>query len=137
MNILRLHTREVGPDNLLIDALQTVTGPAEVLAMQQCCTAVLVDDHVLGYIAALVRKTRQWPTFSLGGSPRAGVAMVRGARAIAALEGRDYAVPDDVQEIVLPALRHRVLLTPEAEVEGRGADELLSELVRSVEVPLR
>jgi MoxR-like ATPase len=137
MNILRLHTREAGPDSVLIDALQTVTGPAEVLAMQKCCAAVLVDDRVLGYIAALVRKTRQWPTFSLGGSPRAGVAVLRGARAIAALEGRDYAVPDDVQEVVLPALRHRVLLTPEAEVEGRGADELLSELIRSVEVPLR
>ena len=63
--------------------------------------------------------------------------MLRGARAIAALEGREYAVPDDVQEVVLPALRHRVLLTPEAEVEGRGADELLTELIRSVEVPLR
>jgi MoxR-like ATPase len=137
LNILRLHTREVGPDSVLIDALQTVTDPAEVLAMQKHCAGVLVDDHVLGYIAALVRKTRQWPTFSLGGSPRAGVAVLRGARAIAALEGRDYAVPDDVQEVILPALRHRVLLTPEAEVEGRGPDELLSELVRSVEVPLR
>ena len=105
--------------------------------MQRRCAAVLVDDHVLGYIAALVRKTRQWPTFSLGASPRAGVAVLRGARAIAALEGRDYAVPDDVQEVVLPALRHRVMLTPEAEVEGRGADELLAELIRSVEVPLR
>ena len=54
-----------------------------------------------------------------------------------ALEGRDFAVPDDVQEVALPALRHRVMLTPEAEVEGRGADELLAELIRSVEVPLR
>ncbi len=59
------------------------------------------------------------------------------ARALAALEGRDYTLPDDVQEVVLPALRHRVLLTPEAEVEGRAADDLLSELVRSVEVPIR
>ena len=56
---------------------------------------------------------------------------------MAALEGRDYTVPDDVQEVVLPALRHRVMLTPEAEVEGRSPDELLTELIRSVEVPLR
>jgi MoxR-like ATPase len=137
MDILRLHTRQLGPDAVMIDALQTMTGPAEVLAMQQRTAAVLVDDHVLGYIAALVRKTRTWPTFSLGASPRAGVAVLRGARAVAALEGRDYAVPDDVQEVLHAALRHRVMLTPEAEVEGRGADELLSELVRSVEVPLR
>jgi MoxR-like ATPase len=98
---------------------------------------VLVDEHVLGYIASLVRKTREWPTFALGASPRAGVAILRGARAIAALEGRNFALPDDVQDVILPALRHRVMLTPEAEVEGRGVDELLTELIRSVEVPLR
>ena len=71
-----------------------------------------------------------------GVAPGGGGRAPRGA-AIASLEGRDFAVPDDVQEVVLPALRHRVMLTPEAEVEGRGADELLNELVRSVEVPLR
>jgi MoxR-like ATPase len=136
-NILKLHTRGLGPDSVLTESLATVTGPEEVLEMQRHCASVLVDDRVVGYIAALVRKTRQWPTFALGGSPRAGVAVLRGARAIAALEGRDYAVPDDVQEVVLPALRHRVMLTPEAEVEGRGVDELLNELIRSVEVPLR
>jgi MoxR-like ATPase len=136
-DILRLHARGPGPDAALADDLETVTGPDEVLAMQRHCAAVLVDEHVLGYIAALVRRTRQWPAFALGASPRAGVAVLRGARAIASLEGRDYAVPDDVQEVILPALRHRVLLTPEAEVEGRGPDELLGELIRAVEVPLR
>jgi MoxR-like ATPase len=136
-NILRLHTRGVGLDVALTVELGTVTGPEEVLDAQRRCAEVLVDDHVLGYIAALVRKTRQWPTFSLGASPRAGVAILRGARAIAALEGRNYVLPDDVQEVVLPALRHRVMLTPEAEVEGHSPDALLTELIRSVEVPLR
>ena len=128
---------DVPPDRDVAEQLGVVTSPAEVLEMQRPLRAVLVDDHVLGYIATLVRKTRQWPTFSLGASPRAGVAILRGARAVAALEGRDYILPDDVQEVVLPALRHRVMLTPEAEVEGRSADELLTELIRSVEVPLR
>jgi MoxR-like ATPase len=137
VEILRLHTRGIPPDRNLSDQLNSVTEPAEVLAMQRKCGEVLVDGHVLGYIAALVRATRRWPTFSLGVSPRAGVAILRGARAVAALEGRDYTIPDDVQEVVLPALRHRVMLTPEAEVEGRAADELLTELIRSVEVPLR
>ena len=135
--ILRLHTKGLGPESLLNDAVRTVTGPAEVLEMQRECAGVLVDDHVLGYVSALVRKTREWPTFSLGASPRAGVALLRGSRALAALEGRDYVLPDDVQDAALPALRHRVILTPEAEVEGRSADELLVELIRSVEVPLR
>ena len=60
-----------------------------------------------------------------------------GARAVAAMEGREYILPDDVQDVLLPALRHRVMLTPEAEVEGQSADVLLTELIRSVEVPLR
>jgi MoxR-like ATPase len=134
-NILRLHTLGSSPDKLLNEDLKTVTNPAEVLEVQRLCGEVMVDDRMLHYIAALVRKTRDWPTFSLGASPRAGVAILRGARAVAALEGRDYAVPDDVQEVAPWALRHRVMLTPEAEVEGQGADELLAELIKSVEVP--
>jgi MoxR-like ATPase len=135
--ILKLHTRGYGADRELADRLSVVTSPAEVREMQRRSENVLVDDHVLAYIASLVRKTREWPTFSLGASPRAGVAILRGARALAALEGRDYILPDDVQDVVLPALRHRVMLTPEAEVEGQSPDVLLTELIRSVEVPLR
>ncbi|CAN5841769.1 MoxR family ATPase [soil metagenome] len=136
-DILRLHTKGRGPESYLADRLETVTGPEEVLEAQRLCSEVLVDDRVLGYIAALVRRTREWPMFALGASPRAGVAILRAARAAAALEGRDFAVPDDVQEVALPALRHRVMLTPEAEVEGRRPDELLAEMVRSIAVPRR
>ncbi len=136
-SILKLHTQGLSPDSLLGSDVATVTGAAEVIEMQAHCDRVLVDDRVIGYIAAIVRKTRKWPTFSLGASPRAGVAILRGARAFAALDGSDFVTPDHVQEVVLPALRHRVMLTPEAEVEGRGADELLIELIRSVEVPLK
>ena len=134
-DILRLHTLGSSPDKRLADDLRPVTDPDEVLRVQGLCGAVLVDDRLLNYIAALVRRTREWPTFSLGASPRAGVAILRGARAVAALEGRDYAVPDDVQEVAPWALRHRVMLTPEAEVEGQGPDDLLAELIRSIEVP--
>jgi MoxR-like ATPase len=135
--ILKLHTKGFGSDRGVAETLSVITSAEEVRAMQRKANQVLVDDHVLAYIANLVRKTRQWPTFSLGASPRAGVAILRGARAVAALEGREFIVPDDVQDVVLPALRHRVILTPEAEVEGRTPDELLTELIRSVEVPLR
>jgi len=137
VDILKLHTKGQDTDQNVAERLNVVTSPAEVREMQRRSREVLADDHVLGYISSLVRKTRQWPTFSLGASPRAGVAILRAARAVAALEGRAYIVPDDVQDVLLPALRHRVILTPEAEVEGRSPDELLSELIRSVEVPLR
>jgi MoxR-like ATPase len=136
-DILRLHTRGFGLDRGVAGKLDVITSPAEVREMQKRAESVLVEDHVLSYIAALVRKTRQWPTLSLGASPRAGVAILRGARAVAALEGRSYILPDDVQDVVLPALRHRVILTPEAEIEGQSADVSLTELIRSVEVPLR
>ncbi len=135
-SILRLHTRILGTDVLHASNLMQVTSPTEVLEAQRSCESVTVDDRVINYISLIVRKTRQWPTFSLGASPRAGVSMLRASRAVAALEGRDFALPDDVQEVAIPALRHRVILTPEAEVEGRGVDELLNELLRSVEVPL-
>jgi MoxR-like ATPase len=137
IDILRLHTRSQAPDRDIAAELAVVTGPHEVIEMQRLAREVLVDAHLLGYISSLVRKTREWPTFSLGASPRAGVAILRAARAVAALEGRTYLLPDDIQDVVLPSLRHRVMLTPEAEVEGRSADELLTELIRSVEVPLR
>lgn len=134
-DILRLHTRGRSPDQILDTQVSTVTNPAEVLQMQDRCGAVLADDRLIDYIAAIVRRTREWPSFSIGASPRAGIAILRGARASAALEGRDYVVPDDVVEVLLPSLRHRVILTPEAEIEGRRIDDLLGELARSVEVP--
>ncbi len=134
--ILKLHAVSGGSDPGL-ERLNQATSPAELLAMREECAAVTVDDRVLGYIAALVRQTRKWPGLALGASPRAGVAILRTGRVAAALEGRDYMLPDDIQEVALPALRHRVMLTPESEVEGRTADEILLEAIRSVEVPLQ
>ncbi|MCE9548385.1 MAG: MoxR family ATPase [Planctomycetia bacterium] len=134
-HILKMHSRQVDIDLRLEDELKTVTTPAEILELTRLCGEVYVDDRLINYINSLVRRTRQWPQFYLGASPRAGLALVQGARTLAAFRGRDYAVPDDVVEIALPALRHRVTLTAEAEVEGHKADQLLNDLVRSVEVP--
>jgi len=96
---------------------------------------VRVDNRLIDYVNKIVRLTRQWPQFHMGASPRAGLGLLQGARTLAAFRGRDYAVPDDVVEIALPALRHRVILTAEAEVEGHDVDHLLTELIRTVEVP--
>jgi MoxR-like ATPase len=134
-DILKMHSRQVNIDERLNQELQTVTSPAEILETTRQCGQVRIDDRLVDYINQIVRRTRDWPQFHIGASPRAGLALMQGARTLAAFRGRDYAVPDDVVELTLPALRHRVILTAEAEVEGRNVDELLTELVRTVEVP--
>ena len=132
--ILAMHSMQIDLDRRLGE-LQTVTQPQEILEVARRNSDVLIDPRLLNYINALVRLTRQWPQFHMGASPRAGLALMQGARTLAAFHGRDYAVPDDVVELALPSLRHRVILSAEAEVEGRTADELLHEMIRSVEVP--
>jgi MoxR-like ATPase len=133
--ILKLHTEHADFDRRLTEDLRTIASPAEILRVAELCRTVRVDDRLIDYASAIVRQTRRWPPFHLGASPRAGIALVHGARTLAAFSGRDYAVPDDVVSIALPALRHRISLTAEAEVEGRKIDELLGEVIRSVEVP--
>ena len=133
--ILKQHGQQVDLDARLAKTLQTVTSPEEIVEITSLCSGIHIEDQVFAYINQLVRVSRQWPQFHIGASPRAGIALVQGARTLAAFRGRDFVVPDDVVDIVQPALRHRVILTAEAEVEGQTTDEQLRELVRSVEVP--
>ncbi len=128
--ILAMHSVQVDLDHRLA-ALETVTTPEEIVETTRRNGQVRVDPKLLHYINSLVRQTRQWPQFHMGASPRAGLALMQGCRTLAAFHGRDYAVPDDVVELALPALRHRVILSAEAEVEGHargravaGADPL-------------
>ena len=133
--ILKLHSRQVDINRRLEEEIQTATSPAEILEITADNSKVRIDDRLLDYINRIVRLTREWPQFHMGASPRAGIALMQGARTLAAFYGRDYAVPDDVAQIALPVLRHRVILTAEADVEGHRVDDLLTELVLSVEVP--
>ncbi|HSM05951.1 MAG TPA: MoxR family ATPase, partial [Longimicrobiales bacterium] len=96
---------------------------------------VHVDERIRTYINHLVRATRNEPVFALGASPRAGVALFLACRAEAHLAGRDFVTPDDVRRLAFPVLRHRVLLTPDAEVEGRSADDELRSLLETLEAP--
>ncbi len=132
--ILAMHSTQDDLDERLA-ALETVSSPEEIVEMTQKTSQVHVDPKLVDYVNAIVRLTREWPYFHMGASPRAGLALMQGARTLAAFRGRDYAVPDDVVELALPAMRHRVILTAEAEVEGHDMDQLLSEMLRSVEVP--
>ncbi len=135
LTILKQHGQQQDLDAKLSALLQTVTSPEEIVEITQLTGGIHVEDRVFDYINKIVRLTREWPQFHLGASPRAGIALVQGSRTIAAFRGRDFVVPDDVADLVLPALRHRVVLSPEAEVEGQSTDEQLRELLRSIEVP--
>jgi MoxR-like ATPase len=112
-----------------------VLGGGEIEALRGVVDAVIVRDSVRAYVAALVRATRADAQFGLGASPRAGVMLLRAAKAHAALEGRDYVIPEDVQTLFLPTLRHRVQLDPAVEVEGIGVDTALDHVLRGVTVP--
>jgi len=133
--ILEMHGGQEDLATQLEEDVLTVTSPAEINEMTRNNATVRIDPLLVNYINKIVRLTRQWPQFYMGASPRAGISLMQGARTLAAFYGRDYAVPDDVVQIALPTLRHRVQLTAEAEVEGQDVDQLLSELIRTVEVP--
>jgi MoxR-like ATPase len=96
---------------------------------------VTVEPGLLRYIVSLVRRTRDWPAISLGASPRAAVGLLFVARALAGMDGRNYILPDDVKAAAGPVLRHRILLKPEADLEGLTADQAIAQVVASVEIP--
>ena len=134
-DILRLHCRPQRLEDQVAGSIRPLLDPQKVIAVQNLCRTVRVDDKVIDYVTAIVRATRAWPSFAVGASPRAGIALVAGARVLAAFAGRPYVVPDDVTELVLPALRHRVILSPEAEVAGETTDAALGQLLATIEVP--
>jgi len=133
--ILDLHSRQVDFSTMLEEKVSKIASAEQILQIIKSNGSVRVDAKLLSYINKIVRATRSWPTFHLGASPRAGLALIQGARTLAAFRGRDFAVPDDVVEIALPALRHRVVMSAEAEVEGLKIDQELISLIRTIEVP--
>ena len=102
---------------------------------QATVRTVRAEGPVLGYAAQIVAATRAHPALSLGASPRATLALVRGGKAVAAMSGRDFCTPDDVRAVVAPVLRHRVMLTPEREIEGVQPETVLRRIIEEIEVP--
>lgn len=98
-------------------------------------SSVRVEPGLFRYVSDLVRRSRDWPSLSLGASPRAGLNLLLAAKAMAAMDGRDYVVPDDVKQIAPAVLRHRVVLKPEADLEGISAEQVVRDLLAAVEVP--
>jgi MoxR-like ATPase len=110
--------------------------PAGVLAAAQAeQRLVRIEPELYEYLLGITRRTREWPSLTLGASPRAAISLMRVAQSYAALDGRDFIIPDDVKQAALPVLRHRVMLRPEAELEGLDADRVLTDVIAAVPVP--
>ncbi|HYW32868.1 MAG TPA: MoxR family ATPase, partial [Gemmatimonas sp.] len=133
--MLATHESGFNPESTTVALTEKVLGDGEALAVRALADSVRVAPEVQEYIASITRATREEPSLSLGASPRATVALMRAARASAVLEGRSFVTPDDVKDRVFSALRHRVTLSPELEVEGRSADDALSAILLRVAAP--
>jgi MoxR-like ATPase len=134
LQILERH--HAGSGAGLLEDAAIVPIPGGLLAAAQAeVRSIRIEPELYTYILALARQTREWPTLLLGASPRAALSLMRVAQASAAFDGRDYLVPDDVKRAVQPVLRHRVMLKPEAELEGFDADRVLTDVVAAVPVP--
>ncbi len=118
-----------------LSQLAAVLQPGEIVALQQGTAATVVDPAVVDYAVRIVAATRKWPGIALGAGPRGSLALVRAARAQAVLSGRDFVTPDDIREIATPALRHRIALAPELQIEGQDADQVLRALLARVDAP--
>jgi MoxR-like ATPase len=134
ISILQNHHNGFNPHDLA--AAQLAPMSTDVLAEARAeIKNVKVEPALFRYIVEIVRRTRDWPSFSMGASPRAAVSLMTVSKGFAALEERDYMIPDDVKAAARPVLRHRVMLRPEAELEGLRSDQVLNEVIASVEVP--
>jgi MoxR-like ATPase len=118
-----------------LSRVEPVLDAARIKQAQAAVRKVRVEPKLLRYVAEIVAATRNHPALYLGASPRASLAILTGAKAVAAMSARDFVTPEDVRAVVAPALRHRVVLTPEKEVEGVRPGAVLRRIVEEIEVP--
>jgi MoxR-like ATPase len=134
IEMLERYQQGFDPHN--IEALKLAPVEADLLvAARREVAGLRVEPGLFRYLTTIVQKTRDWPALSLGGSPRATVALMLASKALAAMEGRDYLIPDDVKAAAAPVLRHRLLVKPEADLEGITSDSVVSDVLAAVEVP--
>lgn len=118
-----------------LDAIHRVLNAAQLSQLRKEISQVKVERNQLEYITKIVRQTRNHSNLLLGASPRASVAILNTSKALAALRGRDFITPDDIQHVAVPALRHRVILTAEKEMDGATTDMIIRDILNSIEVP--
>ena len=134
-NIVRNFVNGFDAARLAEAGLRTLCEPKTVLAMQQYAGSVRVDDALIDYVTDIVGRTRAHPSIYLGASPRGSIGLTALSRAHAAVNGRDFVIPDDVKAYAAPALRHRIMLHPDAELSNVSADDCIESILREVPVP--
>lgn len=133
INILKTHHERKALKPLdLINAIMT---PEKLLEYKKKTQEVLIEEKIIGYIAEIVTKTRTHPHLYLGGSPRASIAVMNASKAFAAINGRDFVTPEDIKKALYPVLRHRIILSPEREMEGMTTEDVIEMIIQSVEIP--
>ncbi|APQ16345.1 AAA family ATPase [Maribacter hydrothermalis] len=122
--------------NTDVEALiDSVLSAEQIATYQKVIKDIIVEDNLLKYIAAIVNNTRTNANLYLGASPRASIAILDASKAVAAINGRDFITPDDIKKVVSPILCHRIILTPEREMEGYTAEKMVSDLIQTIEIP--
>jgi MoxR-like ATPase len=122
-------------DKLDVSNVNSCISSETIKQLQQHAASLEIDEKVVQYAINIVRATRKWPGISIGSGPRGGIALIRAARAAAIVAGRDFITPDDVKKITLPAMRHRIVLSPEMELEGIHTDRVLENILDKVAAP--
>ncbi|MGE5557747.1 MAG: AAA family ATPase [Bacillota bacterium] len=115
--------------------IEPVAAIEEILQMRKIVETVNIREEIIGYVHQIIKATREHPLLILGASPRAGIYLLLAGKALAAVNGREYAIPDDIQEMAYPVLRHRLLLKPEAQIDGKNADLIIKNILDSLCVP--
>src|SRR3990167_1092067 len=118
-----------------LDQIVPIFNPAELQKEQNIIEKIIIEERLIQYIAQIINKTRNHGKIYLGGSPRASLSIMKSAKAFAAIRGRDFVTPDDIQFVAIHVLNHRMILTPEAEMEGSPIEDIIREIVQSIEVP--
>jgi MoxR-like ATPase len=135
IEVLRRYHQGFDPHSLATAGLQAVLPANAVMAIRTAIKEVIVEEGIMAYVARITAASRQSADITLGASARAATHVLLAAKTYAALQGRDYVTPDDVKFIVPPVFRHRLLLKPEAEIEGLDPDAVIQRLLAKVEVP--
>ncbi len=133
--VLILQHHHAMQGDLPLDKISPILNAADIASLQHVIRNIHVEEKLLVYIATMIQETRSNKSIFLGASPRASVAVLNASKAIAGMHGRDFVTPDDIVYVLHPVLRHRIMLTPEKEMEGISPDEVIRQMIQQIEIP--